>query len=68
MSNCGNNNTHTSGCLLVGMNRVGNSITESTKAYNLVFGILKKAQDAGEKINITILRNYPEPNAHLGID
>ena len=68
MSNCGNNNTHTSGCLLVGMNRVRNSITESTKAYNLVFGILKKAQDAGEKINITILRNYPEPNAHLGID
>lgn len=64
---CGVNHTHTSGCLLVGMNRIDNSLTESRKAYDLVFPILKEAQDNGEKISITILRNYPEPNAHLGI-
>jgi hypothetical protein len=50
----GNTDKDTHGCILVGSNHTGNSITDSRKAYAPVFAKIKAAFDAGEEIWLTI--------------
>lgn len=50
----GNTDKDTHGCILVGTNHTGDSITDSRKAYGPVFEKIKAAFDAGEDIWITI--------------
>jgi hypothetical protein len=50
----GNTDKDTHGCILLGSNSTGTSITDSKKAYDPVFARIKAAFDAGEEIWITI--------------
>lgn len=50
----GNTDKDTHGCILVGTNKTEHSITESRKAYKIVFEKINKAFEAGEEIWLTI--------------
>ena len=50
----GNDETHSSGCLLVGLNKVRGKLTDSKETFKKVYSLMKKAHDNGEKIYITI--------------
>ena len=50
----GNTDKDTHGCILLGSNSTGSSITDSKKAYDPVFARIKAAFDAGEEIWLTI--------------
>jgi hypothetical protein len=50
----GNTDKDTHGCILLGTNSTGTTITNSKKAYDPVFARIKAAYDAGEEIWITI--------------
>lgn len=50
----GNTDKDTHGCILLGSNSTGSSITESRKAFEPVFLKIKSAFDAGEEIWLTI--------------
>ena len=50
----GNNADHTSGCILVGLNKVVGKLTESQATWTKLYKVLKAAHDKGEYITITI--------------
>lgn len=50
----GTDQNSSSGCLILGYNTVIGKVTDSQKAFETVYPILKKASDRGESISITI--------------
>ena len=50
----GNDETHSSGCLLVGLNKVRGKLTDSKETFKKIDSLMKKAHDKGERIYITI--------------
>lgn len=50
----GNDETHSSGCLLVGLNKVRGKLTDSKETFKKVYALMKEAHDRGETIYITI--------------
>lgn len=51
---CGTDETHSSGCLLVGLNKVRGKLTDSKETFKKVYALMKEAHDKGETIYITI--------------
>ena len=51
---CGNNDTHTDGCLLVGLKRHPQAIGQSRKAYKKIYPKIMKAIQKKEDVYITI--------------
>lgn len=45
---------HSSGCIIVGYNTIKGKVTNSQKAFETVYSMLKEADDKGENIFITI--------------
>lgn len=45
---------HSSGCIIVGYNTIKGKVTNSQKAFETVYNMLKEAYDTGENIYITI--------------
>ena len=52
---CGNEHTHTSGCIIVGKNTQVGKVTESQETFKKIYDLMKKAHDKGEKIYLTIV-------------
>lgn len=50
----GNDETHSSGCLLVGLNKIRGKLTDSKETFKKVYALMKEAHDRGETIYITI--------------
>lgn len=50
----GNTDKDSAGCVLLGYNTIVGKVTNSIKAFEKVYPILKEASDKGEKIKITI--------------
>ena len=50
----GNTEQDSSGCILVGYNKVVGKVINSMDAFKVIYPILKDASDKGEKITITI--------------
>lgn len=50
----GNDETHSSGCLLVGLNKVRGKLTDSKETFKKVYALMKEAHNKGEAIYITI--------------
>ena len=50
----GNYATQTDGCLLCGKNTIKGRVTQSTETFNKLYALLKKADERGENISITI--------------
>lgn len=51
---CGVDETHSSGCLLVGLNKIKGKLTDSKETFKRLCADMKKAHDRGEIIYITI--------------
>lgn len=54
----GNTAADTSGCILVGFNKVKGNVIYSKAAFNKLYNILKVMSNRGEQITITIDRRY----------
>lgn len=54
----GNTAVDTSGCILVGLNKAKGKVLSSRIIFEKLYPILKAAVDKGEKITITIERDY----------
>ena len=54
----GSKASQSAGCLLVGYNTVKGCVTNSKKAFEELYKILKEAHDRHEEITIEITRNY----------
>ena len=54
----GNTHTDTDGCLLVGYNKIKGAVTDSRKAFEKLYNILKIADDIGQNIWLDIVRTY----------
>lgn len=52
---CGNTDKDSSGCLLVGMNKVKGQVINSQATFKELYKLLKDRHDKGEKITIKIL-------------
>jgi len=50
----GNTEQDSSGCIVVGYNKVVGKVINSMDAFKVIYPILKEASDKGEKITITI--------------
>lgn len=55
---CGNTAADSSGCILVGENKVKGQVINSRKTFERLYKLLKEAYNKGEKITLTIERNY----------
>ena len=55
---CGSSAASSAGCIIVGFNTVKGRVTNSQKAWEELYALLKAASDRNEKITITITRNY----------
>lgn len=51
---CGNTEADSSGCIIVGKNKVKGKVVESRDTFKILYGILKEAKLRGEEITITI--------------
>lgn len=51
---CGVDNSNTSGCILVGLNKQVGKLTDSKEVFTKIYTEMKKASDRGEAIYITI--------------
>lgn len=51
---CGADHSHSSGCLLLGLNKVRGKLTDTKETFKKVYALMKEAHDRGEKIYITI--------------
>ena len=51
---CGTDETHSSGCLLLGLNKIKGKLTDSKETFKKVYALMKEAHDNGETIYITI--------------
>lgn len=56
----GNNAEHTSGCVLVGENKLKGKVCNSIATYSKLFNILNKANKNNELITINIINNGKE--------
>lgn len=54
----GNTDRDTSGCILVGMESSGESISKSKVAYDMLMKELQSAEDRGEPVTIDVRRAY----------
>lgn len=50
----GNDETHSSGCILVGLNKQKGKLTDSKETFKKIYALMKVAHDRGETIYITI--------------
>ena len=55
---CGNTAADSSGCLLVGYNKVRGMVLNSKSAFEKLYPILKAAYNRKESISITVIRTY----------
>lgn len=55
---CGNTAADSSGCILVGENKVKGQVINSRKTFERLYKLLKEAYNKGEKITLTIERSY----------
>ena len=55
---CGNTAADSSGCILVGYNKVRGKVLNSKVAFEKLYAILNAANNRGETITITIERGY----------
>ena len=51
---CGADHSHSSGCILLGLNKVRGKLTDTKETFKKVYALMKEAHDRGEKIYITI--------------
>lgn len=51
---CGSDQTHSSGCILVGLNKQKGKLTDSKETFKKIYSLMKAANDRGETIYITI--------------
>jgi len=51
---CGNNDDHTDGCPLIGLERFGSSIGRSRDAYKKVYPLILEAMDKGAEVFIHV--------------
>lgn len=54
----GTNENSSAGCIIVGWNTVVGQVTESRKAFEGLFKMMKDAADRGETISYTVTRKY----------
>lgn len=52
---CGTNHTHSSGCILVGYNKIKGGLTDSKETFTKLYDILKTAKENNEEITIEII-------------
>ena len=55
---CGASAASSAGCIIVGYNTIKGRVTNSQKAWEILYALLKAAHDRHEEITITITRNY----------
>lgn len=51
---CGVDHSNSSGCILLGLNKVKGKLTDSKETFKKVYALMKEAHDRGETIYITI--------------
>ena len=51
---CGNDHSHTEGCILVGKNTQVGKVIDSQETFRKIYDLMRKAHDNGEKIFINI--------------
>lgn len=51
---CGVDHSNSSGCILLGLNKVRGKLTDSKETFKKVYALMKEAHDRGETIYITI--------------
>lgn len=51
---CGVDHSNSSGCILLGLNKVRGKLTDTKETFKKVYALMKKAHDRGETIYITI--------------
>ena len=51
---CGSDHAHSSGCILVGLNKQKGKLTDSKETFKKIYALMKAAHDRGETIYITI--------------
>ena len=54
IGNCGNDETHTEGCLLVGKNTQVGKVTQSQETFKKIYALMSEAHTNGETIYINI--------------
>ena len=59
---CGSSAASSAGCVILGYNTIKGKVTNSRKAFEKFYKILKGASDKLEKITITITRTYKVQN------
>ena len=51
---CGSDQTHSSGCILVGLNKQKGKLTDSKETFKKIYSLMKSAHDRGETIYINV--------------
>lgn len=51
---CGVDHSNSSGCILLGLNKVRGKLTDTKETFKKVYALMKEAHDRGEAIYITI--------------
>lgn len=51
---CGADHSHSSGCILLGLNKVRGKLTDTKETFKKVYALMKEAYDRGETIYITV--------------
>ena len=51
---CGVDHSHSSGCILLGLNKQRGKLTDTKETFEKVYALMKEAHDRGETIYITI--------------
>lgn len=51
---CGVDHSNSSGCILLGLNKVRGKLTDTKETFKKVYALMKEAHDRGETIYITI--------------
>lgn len=51
---CGSDHTHSSGCILVGLNKQKGKLTDSKETFKKIYALMKAAHDRGETIYINV--------------
>ena len=51
---CGADHSNSSGCILLGLNKVRGKLTDTKETFKKVYAMMKEAHDSGETIYITI--------------
>lgn len=51
---CGSDHTHSSGCILVGLNKEKGKLVDSKETFKKIYALMKGAHDRGETIYINV--------------